>query len=90
MKKPKFGVVIAIGKSPMGEAYKKAVGKAEKVGPPAPPPPPGEMAPKGKRPKGKMPVAPKGEKDTGPKPRMPIAPKSGKKSTKPMRTDKKL
>jgi hypothetical protein len=26
MKKPKFGIVIAIGKSPMGEAYKKAVG----------------------------------------------------------------
>jgi hypothetical protein len=75
MKKPKFGIVIAVGKSPMGEAYKKAVG--------AKPPKPEDRDPKM--------LAPKGEKDPKkPKSKMPIAPKSGKPSTKPMRTDKKL
>ena len=75
MKKPKFGIVIAVGKSPMGEAYKKAVGK---VGPPKP---------EDKDPKM---LAPKGEKDKGPKSRMPVAPKSGKPSTKPRRSGKEM
>ena len=77
MKKPKFGIVIAVGKSPMGEAYKKAVGKYA-------------SEEKDRVPKAKMPVAPKGEKDKGPKSRMPVAPKSGKPSIKMGRTDKKL
>jgi hypothetical protein len=65
MKKPKFGIVIAVGKSPMGEAYKKAVGKYA-------------SEEKGEGPKARMPVAPKGEKDKGPKSRMPVAPKGEK------------
>lgn len=72
MKKPKFGIVIAVGKSPMGEAYKKAVGKYA-------------SEEKGEGPKARMPVAPKGEKDKGPKSRMPVAPKGEKPSTKPRR-----
>ena len=88
MKKPKFGIVIAVGKSPMGEAYKKAVGKL----PPPPPPAPSELAPKGKTPEEKDPkmLAPRGEKGKGPKGKMPVAPKSGKPSGKLGRTDKKL
>ena len=75
MKKPKFGVVIAIGKSPMGEAYKKAVG--------AKPPKPEDRDPKM--------LAPKGEKDKGlAKGKMPVAPKGKKPSTKPRRSGKKL
>ena len=86
MKKPKFGIVVAVGKSPMGEAYKKAVGK---VGPPIAPP---ELAPKGKTPEEKDPkmLAPRGEKGKGPKSRMPVAPKSGKPSTKPRRSGKEM
>ena len=74
MKKPKFGVVIAISKSPMGEAYRKAVG--------AKPPKPEDKDPKM--------LAPRGEKGKGPKGKMPVAPKSGKPSGKLGRTDKKL
>ncbi len=74
MKKPKFGIVIAIGKSPMGEAYRKAVG--------AKPPKPEDKDPKM--------LAPKGEKDKGPKSKMPVAPKSTKPSTKPRRSGKEM
>jgi len=74
MKKPKFGIVIAVGKSPMGEAYRKAVG--------AKPPKPEDSDPKM--------LAPKGEKDKGPKSRMPVAPKGEKPATKPRRSGKQL
>ena len=74
MKKPKFGIVVAVGKSPMGEAYRKAVGAKQ--------PKPEDSDPKM--------LAPKGEKDKGPKSRMPVAPKSGKPSTKPRRSGKEM
>jgi len=78
MKKPKFGIVIAIGKSPMGEAYKKAAGKYA-------------SEEKDRVPKAKMPNASNVEKDPKkPKSRMPIAPKSGKPSTKPRRSGKEM
>jgi hypothetical protein len=86
MKKPKFGIVIAVGKSPMGEAYKKAVGK---VGPPIAPP---ELAPKGKTPAEKDPkmLAPKKPGAAKPKDKGMLPPKSGKPSTKPRRSGKEM
>ena len=92
MKKPKFGIVVAVTQSPMAKAYKKAIGK---VGPPMPPP--SELAPKGKTPAEKDPkmLAPKkpgaakpkvkGMLDKGMRP-----PKSGKPPKYKTRTDKKM
>jgi hypothetical protein len=75
MKKPKFGIVVAVTQSPMAKAYKKAVGAKK--------PSPEDSDPKM--------LAPKGEKDKGlAKGKMPVAPKSKKPSTKPRRTDKKM
>ena len=77
MKKPKFGIVVAVTQSPMAKAYKKAMDDDS-------------YEEKSERPKGKMPVAPKGEKDKRPKSRMPVAPKSGKPPTKPRRSGKEM
>jgi hypothetical protein len=70
MKKPKFGIVIAVTQSPMAKAYKKAVG--------AKPPKPEDRDPKM--------LAPKGEKDKGlAKGKMPVAPKGIKPPKKQRR-----
>ena len=69
MKKPKFGVVVAVAKSPMGDAYKKAIGAKQ--------PKPEDSDPKM--------LAPKGEKDKGPKSKMPVAPKGIKPPKKQRR-----
>jgi hypothetical protein len=74
MKKPKFGIVIAIGKSPMGEAYKKAVG--------AKPPTPEDRDPKM--------LAPKKPGAAKPKDKGMLPPKSGKPSTKPRRSGREM
>jgi hypothetical protein len=86
MKKPKFGIVVAVTQSPMAKAYKKAVG-AKKPSPEDSDPL--MLAPKKVRP---MPIAPKGEKGKGlaKKERMPVAPKSGKPPKYKTRTDKKM
>jgi hypothetical protein len=83
MKKPKFGIVVAVTQSPMAKAYKKAVG-AKKPSPEDSDPM--MLAPKKVRP---MPIAPKGDKGKNRKD-MPIAPKSNKAPKYKTRKDKKL
>jgi hypothetical protein len=88
MKKPKFGIVVAVTQSPMAKAYKKAVGK---VGPPIDPL---ELAPKRKTPAEKDPkmLAPKkpGAKKPSPEDsdpgmlKLPKTPSKGKPKDKGM------
>jgi hypothetical protein len=69
-----FGIMVVVEESPMGEAYRKAVGAKQ--------PKPEDSDPKM--------LAPKGEKDKGPKSKMPVAPKGEKPATKPRRSGKQL
>lgn len=75
MKKPKFGVVIAVAKSPMGDAYKKAIGAKQ--------PKPEDSDPG----MYKMPKPPSKGK---PKDKGMLPPKSGKPPTKPRRSGKEM
>jgi hypothetical protein len=75
MKKPKFGIVVAVTQSPMAKAYKKAVG-AKKPSP--------EDSDPGML---KLPKTPSKGK---PKDKGMLPPKSGKPSKYKTRTDKKM